>query len=250
MSQSRSPLEELNNQLRQRQSGTQSADHNPNQTGNTSGTQNLTNPSPKQVESFFLDPSENDPLGDILGELNSSMVTPIQQTGGSGFKYQQSGVYQSQQQNQSAYSSNLPVKKGKPTIVHKIISYSFFLFFVFIAVIFNIHLMERSFQITQMDCRENKCYRENVLDYNRKTWLNIQKMTYDDCYDNQKKQQPEVAKILLRAAPGAQQNVKKSSNWKKMAQGIKNVIGQIGRPLKGSSGRKSKGQIKGVVIDF
>jgi hypothetical protein len=173
----------------------------------------------------MIDPTNSaDPLGNLLDELNSSMATPIQQTGGSGYQYKQSGVYEQngspQRTNYLSNSSGIVGKNAQPTILHKIISYSFFLFFVFVVLVFNIHMLDKSFQVTQVDCRENKCYRENVLDYNRKTWLNIQKLTYDDCFENMKTSASPSYK--LRAEPLLKTAGKMLLKGAKKTKGLKN----------------------------
>ena len=81
-----------------------------------------------------------------------------------------------------------------------------------------------------MDCREHKCYRENILDYNRKTWLNIQKMTYDDCYDvakkceKKRKVELKVTEKLLKTGgpgPGKRPKLNRKNKIKKEFKAIK-----------------------------
>lgn len=81
------PLYELNDQLRKRSQAANNNLINTNQdtTGNTSGSISLETPTPKQINSFYVDPSNND-LDNVLDQLDASMAAPIPTASG-GFQY-------------------------------------------------------------------------------------------------------------------------------------------------------------------
>ena len=76
------------------------------------------------------------------------------------------------------------LEQSQPTALNYILRVVIFTLLALLLLSFNINFLEKNFQTTQMDCREYKCYRENRLDYNRKTWLDIQNEIFKDCHSS------------------------------------------------------------------